>query len=133
MESDKLSVKITYLITAIDGRMGVSNPSHLKILLTDDLDFPSITLDNLNGGLESYLQQIHNTYLKYDFNYPYKSLVGARSIDGVCELVYITVSSYMPSFNLSGRLFSLQEILDRNIEIEDYYGQLITRFASIPF
>lgn len=122
MGSDKLNVKISYLIVAFD-RNNITK-SNVKLLLRDDFSIPYVIIDNLGGKDPlDFLKVLHEEYVEYDFDFPYKTLCGVRFVENTCEITYLITLNYVPSMNKKGRLFSFAEIQEREIEIEDYYGE----------
>lgn len=133
MEFNKL--KISYLVVALDKTLTNVNKSYLKLLLTDDLSVPSIIIDdisNFESPLEA-LRRLHDEYIKYNFEFPIKQLCDVRFVGNICEITYLITLNYVPKMNKKGRLFSLREIQERNIEIEEYYGKNFVKSGANIF
>lgn len=129
MESN--TIKISHIISVTDRRYNKSNANYLKIILDNDLKIPSLTLDVVEADCHSKaLDSLCRTYLKYDPLYVTKSLCGFRTFDNLCEVIYFSSVNYMLGLNQSGRIFSLGEIQEQQIEIEEFYGKLFTELSG---
>jgi hypothetical protein len=135
MEHGTIKLKVTYLVVALDKYKKNIDRSYFKLLLSEKDEVLSRTVFSLNGPdvEKDILKDIHSKYLNYDFDYVYKNLCGFRTFEGMCEACYITTVNYIPDFYKSGNLYTLDEIQERNILIEEYYGELFTRHGSRTF
>lgn len=130
-----MELKITYIITALDKSKQINDPRYLNILLDEFNCIPSISIKAFLGNDEEhYLKQIHDSYLKYHFEYVTKSLVGFRKTGyASCEVVYMCSVDYLPDIVKSGSFYNLSEIQDSNILIEEYYGECFFKFGAGTF
>jgi hypothetical protein len=130
-----MELKITYIISAIDKSKNITDPRYLNILLDENKQPPSLIIKAFFGKSEKdYLKSIHDTYLKYHYEFVSKTLCGFRKIDfNKAEVVYLTAVDYFPDINKSGEFFNIAEIQDQNILLEEYYGELFFRFGSGTF
>lgn len=135
MGSDSIKLKVTYLVVALDKRKAAIDRSYLKILLTETNEVLSRTVLTIPGkdAEKQILKELHSQYINYDFDYVYKTLCGFRTSENLCEVCYITNVNYMPDFYKAGNLYTLDEIQERNILIEEYYGELVTKFRTHTF
>lgn len=133
--SSPIKLKVSYLVVALDKHKGNTDRSYLRLLLSENNEVLSRTADILPelDFDKKLLKELHSQYVRYDYDYVYKSLCGFRTFENLCEVCYICNVHYMPDFYKSGNLYSLDEIQDRNILIEEYYGELFTRFRTAAF
>jgi len=122
-------LKITLLVIAVDRRRAISDSGYLKILLSDDSTIISKTLEN-SIPIEEVLRELHGKYIEYSYEYAYRILSDVRNIDGGYEVVYTTLMHYVPDFNKAGRVYTPQEIKERQLPIDEYYGQLIAKSGT---
>lgn len=124
-------IKISYIISVTDRRYSKADSNYLKLILDNNLKIPSVTLDVIEAdGHMRALESLCGQYLKYDPSYLSKSLCGFRTFDNLCEVIYFSSVNYMLGLNKTGRIFSLGEIQEQQIEIEDYYGKLFTEHSG---
>jgi hypothetical protein len=135
MGSDSLKLKVSYLVVALDKRKAAIDRSYLKLLFDENDEVISRTVSSLPGkdAEKQILKELHSQYINYDFDYVYKTLCGFRTFQDLCEVCYITNVNYMPDFYKAGNLYTLDEIQERNILIEEYYGELVTKFRTHTF
>lgn len=132
MESNT-KLKISYIISVVDYRKKYE-PTDFKWVLDDESRVPSKIINKV--GKDSHftsLKEIHDQYIKYDFDYVNKTLCGFRTFDDICEVSYITSINYVPNLNKAGRIIAIGELQDFNIFIEDYYGELFAKFGGKAF
>lgn len=135
MESNSIKLKVSYIFISLNRKRAIFQDI-IQLLLTEDLKIPSVTINNLkdfNDPIEM-LKGIHEDYLKYSFDFVIERLAKIRFIDhNICEVTYIASLNYIPGFNKKGRVFSLNELVKQNIDIEEYYGEIISRNSSNIF
>lgn len=122
-------LKITFLVIAVDRRKPVTDSGYFKILLSDDSTIISKN-ETESKPIEGILRELHDKYIVYSYEYTYRILSDFRNIPGGYEVVYTTLTQYVPDFNKAGRLYTPQEIKERHIQIDEYYRQLIARSGS---
>lgn len=134
MEPSTLKLKVTYLVVALDKTKQNIDRNYLKLLLDNNNEVPSKTVCSVSTDDNvKILKELHNEFLNYDYGYVYKTLAGFRIIDNTCEVCYIATMNYIPDFYKSGNVYTLNEIQDRNILIEEYYGEIFAKFGSRSF
>lgn len=130
----RINLKITLICIITDRARPQYDARRLKILL-DDFVPPSIMVEN-GQEINTVLKDLNDKYLKYDHSFVNKSLAGLRHVVGdnneykncnLYEAVYICGINYMPGLNRGGIIYSYQELEERNIQIEEYYEQIISR------
>lgn len=136
MEPNKLTLKLSYIVLSTDKSRSDIDRSYLKILLDENNQIISKTFDSLLIYEEHLLEleKLHTKYVNYDYNYVLKTLCGFRSLgNNVCEVCYITNVNHMPDFYKAGNLYTLEEIQDRNILLEEYHGEFFGKFGTKSF
>jgi hypothetical protein len=129
MEScGKIKVRLTLLVSLTDRTKSPEDPRYFKILLDNEKPL-SMDLETINDDED--LKILTEKYLKYDFGFIEKILAGTRCVgENILELVYVTKLSYLPGLNKSGTIYTLKELQDRNIIIDEYYERALRRFGT---
>lgn len=123
-----MKIKISYLISAADISKKCSDPNYLKIFLTNEHEVPHICLDKTDKDETDLLKELHSKYLKCDFSFYPINLSGFRFLDGeTCEVCYNVAIRYFSNVATNGRWYTLEEIQNNNILLEEYYGELYFR------
>jgi hypothetical protein len=130
MESDQIKVKISYLVVGVEK---MREKMRFYMLLDNDLVVPHAIMDRLDKSPEEYLRSLHDEYVEYSFDFLTKDLASVRFVENICEIVYLVNVNYVPRMNKKGRLFTLEELEEREIEIEDYYGRQVIKFIPSVF
>jgi hypothetical protein len=126
-----MQIKISYLVAAIDKNRKANDQKYLYLFFTKDNEIPSITVDKFEKNEYDILRQIHESYIKYDFNFYPKILCGFRVLDhDKCEISYLTTIKYMSDSIQNGSLYTLDQIQEKNILLEEYYGELFFKFGQ---
>lgn len=131
-----MDLKISYLIAAVRRDKQVTDPHYLNILLNNDKQVPSKTIKAFIGETDEVdiLKEIHSEYLNYHFEYVHKMLCGFRKLDAKnIEVCYITTVNYLPDINKNGEIYSLDDIQNENILLEEYYAELFFKFGPSTF
>lgn len=131
-----MDIKFTYLIAAVDKNRSVTDPKYLNILLDENGNMPSLQIKGFVGlqDEESVLKSIHDKYMNYHFDYVMKNVCGFRKIaQNVGELIYICSVIYYPGINKTGDFYTIQDIQDQNILLEEYYAEFFFRLGSSSF
>lgn len=127
-----MRIDLTYLVAAINRSASVASPEYIRILVNENGTFPSKQISTKDEY--ETLQEIHQKYLNYHFEYVQKLLCGFRKKGSEhFEVCYITTTNYIPSLHKAGLLLTFTELSERNISIEDYYNELICRFGTTTF
>jgi hypothetical protein len=127
-----MRLKITFIVAQCDNKTSISDPNRFRLLLGDDMSFPS-TYISTDDEYET-LKKLSDDFLRVDFNWLPKEIRGFRKLQEeslelktpVFELVYC---SYMPTILGSekrGYFFTEKEIHEMNIEIEDFYKEVLS-------
>lgn len=127
-----MRLKITFIVAQCDNKTSISDPNRFRLLLADDMSFPSkyISTDNEYDTLK----KLSDDFLRVDFDWLPKEIRGFRKLQDeslefktpVFELVY---SCYMPMIlgsEKKGYFFTEKEIHDMNIEIDDFYKEVLS-------
>lgn len=131
MGSEPIKLKLSIIFKIRDQRYSIADPSFFSILLDDELKVPSITISNIENDKDFYLKKLYEDFVKFSFDFPQKTLADCRFIDyNICELTYICNLLYMKGFNKKGKVLSLKELQERNIDLEEYYGTTFSKFGS---
>lgn len=131
-----MQLKITYLIAAIDRNRPVTDLKYLNILLDENQQVPSTTVKAFIGDKDEIdtLKELHDKFLNYHFEYVHKMLCGFRKIDQkTVEIVYICTVNYFPGIQKAGDIYTLQDIQEENILLEEYYGEIFFKFGPSTF
>lgn len=130
-----MKLKVTLLVSAIDRTRRNTDRSYMKILLNDESKVLSKTVSfvGFNDHLQ-VLRELHSQYINYDFEYTQKLLCNFRTLENnICEVIYVVTVNYIPDFFKAGRVYTLDEIQERGILIEEYYGELFGQFGPTSF
>ena len=127
-----MRLKITFIVAQCDNKTSISDPNRFRILLDDDMNFPSryISTDDEYDTLK----KLSDDFLRVDFDWLPKEIRGFRKLQDeslefktpVFELVY---SCYMPMILGSvkkGHFFSEKEIGDMDVSIDDFYKAMLS-------
>tara|TARA_Y100000385_G_scaffold291321_1_gene368577 strand:+ start:813 stop:1214 length:402 start_codon:yes stop_codon:yes gene_type:complete len=127
-----MRLKITFVIAQCDNQTSISDPNRFRILLDDNMNFPSryISTDDEYDTLKG----LSDDFLRVDFEWLPKEIRGFRKLKveslelktPVFELVYC---SYMPMIlgsEKQGYFFTEKEICDMNVEIDDFYTEILS-------
>ena len=124
-------IKISYLIAAIDSRTKPGNNEYFRLFFNDKNEIPSLTLESFDHDEYEILKTIHEQHIKYAFNFYPKVLCGFRVLDkDFCEVCYLTTVKYMVNCTMSGNFYTLEQIQQKNILLEEYYGELFFKFGQ---
>lgn len=127
-----MKVKISYLISAVNISKKCSDPDYLKIFLNNNKEVPNIVIETTDKDEMSVLKELHNHYLKCDFSFYPISLTGFRFLDSeTCEVCYNVTVRHFANIATNGSWYTLAEIQQNNILLEEYYGELYFRFRGI--
>lgn len=125
-----MNIKISYLISSFDKNKKQTDPNYFKILL-DNKNIPSLTLSNFDTDEISILKQLHEQYLNCDFSFYPKNLSGFRIIgEKECEICYCINIQFFKNIAKSGEWYTLNDIQENNILLEEYYGELFYRRST---
>lgn len=127
-----MKLKLTFIVAQCDKKTNISDPNRFRVLLDDDMSFPSKYISTKDEF--DTLKELSDEFLRVDFNWLPKEIRGFRKLQEesleiktpVFELVY---SSYMPLILGSerrGYFFTEKEIHDADIEIEDFYQDVLS-------
>ena len=127
-----MKLKITFIVVQCDKRTNISDPNRFRILLDDNMNFPSKYISTKDEF--DTLKELSDKFLRVDFNWLPKEIRGFRKLQKeslelktpVFELVY---SSYMPVIlgsERSGYFFTEKEIDNAGIEIEEFYQDVLS-------
>jgi hypothetical protein len=126
-----MKIRICYLIGAIDKNKRYHDTDYLKIFLNQDYEVPSITLENFDNNEQEILEELHKKHLKYDFDFYPKTLCGFRILDkDICEICYLIIVKHIGGVEINGSFYTLEQIQEQNILLEEYYGELFFRFGQ---
>ena len=122
-----MKVRITLAITSHDNRYGLLSPKRVKVLVNDDLSLPHKYLSTDNE--DEALRTVCSKYLNYHYGWLVKDLIAFRKIDNSeVEVVYLTTVPAMKGCHRQGNFYSAAQV--DNMEIDDYYVQLISKFGA---
>lgn len=125
-----MNITISYLISSTDKNKKITDPDYFKILL-DDEKVPSFTFSIFNKDEISILKELHEQYLHCDFLFYPKNLSGFRIInDTNCEICYFTNIQFFKNVTKKGKWYTLSDIQEQNILLEEYYGELFYRRST---
>lgn len=131
-----MDLKISYLIASLKREKQITDPHYLNILLDDNKEIPYKIVKAFIGEQDEIdvLKEIHNQYLHYHFEYVHKMLCGFRKIDAkTIEVCYITTVNHLPDMNKAGEVYSLDDIQNEKILLEEYYAELFFKFGPSTF
>ena len=127
-----MKLKISYLIAAVDVSKKCSDPDYLKIFLDNKKEVPNIVLEQTNADETSILKELHSKHLKCDFLFYPISLTGFRFLDSdTCEVCYNVTVRYFSNVIMNGSWYTLEEIQNNNILLEEYHGELYFKSRGI--
>lgn len=127
-----MKLRISYLISAVNISKKCSDPDYLKIFLDHNYEVPHVVIEKTTKDEISILKELHSKYLKCDFSFYPISLTGFRFLDGeTCEVCYNVSIRYFSNVAMNGSWYTLAEIQQNNILLEEYYGELYFRTRGI--
>lgn len=126
-----MKLKLSYLICAIDKNKKYHDRDYMRIFLNKSKEIPNIILEKFNQDNKDILKQVHINYIKYDFDFYPKILCGFRILDEeTCEVCYLTTIRYLSGVEQNGSFYTLEQIQEKNILLEEYYGELFFKFGQ---
>jgi len=126
-----MQIKISYLVAAVDKNKKAIDHDYLRIFFTKNHEIPNIILDKFQKEEYDVLRDIHCEYIKYSFDFYPAMLCGFRILnEDICEICYLTTIKYMSDAVQNGYLYTLEQIQEKNILLEEYYGELFFRFGQ---
>lgn len=127
-----MKLKISYLISAVDVSKKCSDPDYLKIFLDNKKEVPNVILEQTSVDETSILKELHSKYLKCDFSFYPILLTGFRFLDSdTCEVCYNVTVRYFSNVIMNGSWYTLEEIQNNNILLEEYHGELYFKSRGI--
>lgn len=125
-----MKVRITLLLAQCDTKKSVKDENFFKIFLTKDNSFPCRFISSKNE--KETLKELFETYFKVDYEWAKKELADFRVVkdnDGnaIAEVVYISYIPEVLGILKSGKLVTENEIIESEIELDDFYVQIFTR------
>lgn len=126
-----MKIIISYLVAAVDKTKKATDHDYLRIFFTKNNEIPNKSLDRFDKEEYDILKEIHCEYVKYDFDFYPKMLCGFRIInEDTCEICYLTTIKYISDATQNGFLYTLEQIQEKNILLEEYYGELFFKFGQ---
>lgn len=126
-----MKLKLSYLICAIDKNKRYHDRDYLRIFLNREKEIPSKTLDAFETDEKVLLKELHEQYSKYDFDFYPKTLCGFRILEkDICEVCYLITVKYLGGIEQNGSFYTLEQIQEKNILLEEYYGELFFKFGQ---
>jgi len=126
-----MRMKISYLVAAVDKSKKATDHDYLRIFFNKNHQIPSVVIDNFEKEEYDILKDIHCEYVKYSFGFYPTMLCGFRVLDeDTCEICYVTTIKYMNDATKNGYIYTLEQIQEKNILLEEYYGELFFRFGQ---
>lgn len=126
-----MKLRLSYLICAIDKNKKYHDRDYIRIFLNREKEIPSITLEKFDKDDKEILKELHSKYVKYDFDFYPKILCGFRILDeDICEVCYLITIRYLNGVEQNGSFYTLEQIQEKNILLEEYYGELFFKFGQ---
>ena len=126
-----MKLKISYLICAIDRNKKYHDRDYLRIFLNKNKEVPSIILEKFYKNDIDILKELHTRHIKYDFDFYPKMLCGFRVLDEeTCEVCYLITIKHLSGVEQDGTFYTLEQIQEKNILLEEYYGELFFKFGQ---
>lgn len=126
-----MKLKLSYLICAVDKNKKYHDRDYLRIFLNKDKEVPSKLIETFETDEKTTLKELHSQYLKYDFDFYPKSLCGFRILDkDICEICYLITVRYLGGIEQNGSFYTIEQIQEKNILLEEYYGELFFKFGQ---
>ncbi len=126
-----MKLKLSYLICAIDKNKQYHDKDYIRIFLNKDYEVPNVIIENFDKDEIEFLKELHEKYLKYDFNFYPKILSGFRVLDScTCEICYTITVKYLGGVEQNGKFYTLEQIQEKNILLEEYHGELLFKFGQ---
>lgn len=127
-----MKLQVSYLISAVDPSKKCSDPDYLRIFLDDNKKVPHIIIERTEVDELSILKELHSKYLKCDFSFYPISLTGFRFLDSeTCEVCYNVTLRYFSNVAVGGKWYTLSEIQNNKILLEEYHGELYFKSRGI--
>lgn len=124
-----MKTKITLIIAKIDKSVEFFLDDYFQIYLGKDKKFPSAYVNK--NGVDECINNIFSNYLKIDRKWAKTRISDARTLfdNGVLctEIVYIC---YIPSvwdIEKTGTFYTIKELEEADIKIDEFYEKAITR------
>ena len=125
---DKLSTKLSVVITFADQNYPQTDPSYYKILLDNDKKIISEKILIYTPNLDTLLKQVFDKYMKVSYEWPLKYLADCRKTNSELEIVYGIKMAYINDCIKDGELVNINEY--KNLGIESYYDGIISSTAT---
>lgn len=134
MEFGSIKLKITLLVITTDKTKNTSDLSAYKFLLNENNEpISHIAYSLVSTGHDVILKDLFKTYINYEYNYAYKTLISVRSQDDLIEICYMANMPFIKGFNKKGNLLTLEDFNNDTIELEEYYGELFAANGNKSF
>ncbi len=126
-----MKLKLSYLICAIDKNKRYHDRDYIRIFLNKETKIPSITLEKFDKDDKEILKELHSQHIRYDFDFYPKILCGFRILDvETCYLFYLITIRYLSGVEQNGSFYTLEQIQEKNILLEEYHGELFFKFGQ---
>lgn len=127
-------LKVSYIFLATDKSKSIVDGNYTKILLDENNKIPSIIVEDTEQmDSRCILNFLINTYIKYDYDFVIKQLGDVFMSKNCIEVAYISTLPYSHGFNKLGNVYGIKDLHINNIDIEDKYAEIITKFGSSSF
>jgi len=122
MKQVKYYTKISLIPILTDKKHHQLSPDYRKILVDNDKKIISKYLST-EKTIEVLLRDLYKEYLRYDYDWSFKTISSARKVNTEIEICYIAHMPFIDGFNKSGTIININDLH----ALEDkYYGQIAT-------
>jgi hypothetical protein len=125
MKDVKYYVKVSLIPVLVDKKQPQLSNEYHKIIINDDNTIISKYIE-LEKNVEDVLRELYKEYLRYDYDWSYKSIASCRKVNNVIEIIYLTHMPYIKDCNKNGKVVNMQEL---NL-LEDKHYAKVAIFTS---
>lgn len=122
MEKIKYYIKISFIPILVDKKQSQMSEGYHKILVDDNGDIICKTM-NAERNIEDILRELFKKYLKYDYDWSFKTIASCRKVNNIIEISYVSYMPYIEDCNKCGKFINPIEI--HSLE-DQYYGKVIS-------
>jgi hypothetical protein len=115
-------VVITILPIFHDKSQSQTSPEYIKVLIDNDVIQSSVKF--YHKDIKNSLSEIFNEYIKINYEWPKKQLVGCRKKNNTIELIFSIIMPYFKDCNKKGRLLNITDF--SGLISDEYYVECIT-------
>jgi hypothetical protein len=119
-----MDVYISFIPIFADASYSQTNENYYKILLDNDSKIIKKKLGPFHSTVKDFVQEIHNKYLKVDYEWVNKELATCRKINDEMEITYVCRMPYISGCVNDGKLINITNFMSSIMDI--YYVEIIS-------